>query len=111
MITSILFLLAAAASGPPPYAESLACAAYTQASSQLADETGDRQAAATAFDAAMYWALVTMDAARRDGMTAKAAEVDQVTERDRLKPLLTAADPGAKAALADCLRRVPDLKG
>jgi len=110
MIALLPFLLAAA-SGPPPYAESLACAGHTQAQSQLAEASGDRAAAATAFDAAMYWALATMEAARRDGVAAKAAEADQLKERDRLKPLLAAADPVARAALADCLRRVPDIKG
>lgn len=109
MIVLVLMLIAVA--GPPPYRESLACAAYTNAASQLTDITGDQEAAAKAFDAALFWGLATMDAARRDGLTAKAAEADQIRERDRVKPLLAAGDATATAALDACVRRVPPLEG
>lgn len=107
MLLPVLFLLAAA-SGPPPYADSLACAAATRAAYDLAEGTPQEP---DAFDAAMFWALATMEAARRDGMTAKAAETAQIVERDKAKPLLAEGNAAAKAALAVCLQRVPDIKG
>lgn len=110
MIALVLLLLAAVA-GPPPYPESLACAGYTHAASQLSDITGDHDASAKAFDAAIFWGLATMDAARRDGLTARAAEADQIRERDRVKPLLAAGDAAARAGLEACVERAPPLKG
>jgi len=107
MLIPSLFLLAAV-SGPPPYAESLACAASTRAAYDLAEGTPQEP---DAFDAAMFWALATMEAARRDGLTAKAAEAAQLAERDKAKPPLQDGNPAAKAALAACLERVPDIKG
>ena len=66
---------------------------------------------AKSFDAAMFWSLAAMDAARRDRVESPAvAEAAQKTERARVKPLLAAKEPAAEAVLADCLKRVPPLE-
>lgn len=104
--TLSLTLILAASARPPPYPESLACAAVTQAASEIADEARDL-AAGKAFDLALFWSFATMEAARRDGVTAAAAEADQVRERAAIKPRLAAGEASAKAALAGCLARTP----
>jgi hypothetical protein len=103
---SIALILAASA-GPPPYPESLACAAVSQAAAELAKDPITGIPEGKTFDHAMFWSFATMDAARRDGIAAATAEADQVRERAAIKPMLAAGDAGAKSRLADCLARTP----
>lgn len=104
---SLMVLLLAASAGPPPYPESLACAAVTQAASELAKDPVTGIPSDPEFDHAMFWSFATMDAARRAGMSSAQAEADQKRDRAVEKPLLIAGDTAAKARLAACVARVP----
>lgn len=112
-MTTLLTLLlaastaAAAADGPPPYPESLKCAAYSQAAAELTADPATGLPKGKAFDHAMFWSFAVMDAARRAGVTAADAEAAQDAERARVKPLVIAGDPAAKATLQACLDLVP----
>lgn len=108
---TVVILFAAAASGPPPWPESLKCAAHVQAWAELAREANGGIPEDKSFDAAMYWSLAAMEAARRDKVeSAAVAEAAQKTERAKVKPLLAAKDPAAQAVLAGCVKQVPPLK-
>lgn len=109
-LLSLSFMLAAgAADGPPPYPESLACAAVTQAAAELSKDPVTGIPAGPDFDHAMFWSFAVMDAARLAGLSSAQAEADQKTERAKIKPLLAAGDPGAKAQLAACVAKVPPI--
>lgn len=104
-----LVLAAAAADGPPPYPESLACAALTQAAAELSKDPVTGIPAGPDFDHAMFWSFAAMDAARLAGLSSAQAEADQKTERAKIKPLLEAGDTATKARLAACVARVPPI--
>ena len=98
----------AAASGPPPWPESLTCAAHVQAWAELAKEANGGMPEDQSFDAAIFWSMAAMEAARRDKVeSAAVAEAAQKTERARVKPRLAAKDPAAGAVLAACLDLAP----
>ena len=113
MLASILSasLILAGSSGPPPYPESLACAAVTQAAAELAKDPVTGIPANPEFDHAMFWSFATMDAARMAGMSSAQAEADQKRDRAVEKALLAAGDPAARARLATCAARVPPTGG
>ena len=106
---SLMLLLFAAQATPPPYPESLACAAVTQAAAELTKDPVTGIPVGPAFDHAMYWSFVVMDAARLAGLSSAQAEADQKTERAKIKPLLAAGDAETKARLAACQAKVPPL--
>lgn len=109
-LLSLSFVLAAG-DGPPPYPESLACAAVSQAAAELSKDPKTGLPDSRAFDIAIYWSFVVMDAARLADMSSRAAEAEQVTAREAVKPLLAAGDAATKARLADCTARTPPLNG
>ncbi|HRD29579.1 MAG TPA: hypothetical protein PLO65_14865 [Caulobacter sp.] len=109
MVLTITVLFAAAPAAPPPWPESLDCAALTQAASELHKDPVTGIPAEPEFDHAMFWSFAAMDAARLAGLSSAQAEADQKTERARIKPLLAAGDPGAKARLAACVAQVPPI--
>ena len=102
----VVILLLAAMSEPPPWPETLKCAAHSQAAAELAKDGPD---AGKTFDHAMFWSFAAMDRAQRDRMKAADAESAQKVERARVKPLLAARDPAAEAVLASCLAKVPRI--
>lgn len=106
-VLSASLIFAAGPAGPPPYPESLACAAVTQAASELAKDPVTGIPADPEFDHAMFWSLATMDAARRAGMSAAQAEADQKRDRAVEKALLVAGDVAAEARLSACVAQVP----
>ena len=98
----------AAPAGPPPWPESLKCAAHVQAWAEIAKEANGGLPEDRSFDAAIFWSMAAMEAARRDKVESPAvAEGAQKAERARVKPLLAAKDPAAEAVLAACLKQVP----
>lgn len=102
---------AAAPGGPPPWPESLRCAAHVQAWAELAKEANGGMPEDRSFDAAIFWSMAAMEAARRDKVeSAAVAEAAQKTERARVKPLLAAKDPAAEAVLAACVKQVPPIR-
>jgi hypothetical protein len=106
----VLMFLLAAASGPPPWPESLKCAAHVQAWAELEKEANGGMPQDRSFDATIFWSMAAMEAARRDKVESPAvAEAAQKTERARIKPLLVARDPATEAVLADCVKRVPAI--
>jgi hypothetical protein len=109
MLMSVLLMYAAAAPvGPPPWPESLKCAAHVQAWAELEKEANGGMPEAKSFDAAIFWSMAAMEAARRDKVdSAAVAEAAQKSERAKIKPLLAAKDPAAEAVLAGCVARVP----
>jgi hypothetical protein len=107
----ILSLILATASGPPPYPESLACAAVTQAAAELAKDPVTGIPGNPEFDHAIFWSMAVMDSARRAGMSSAQAEADQKRDRAVEKALLTAGDAGARARLTACVARVPPADG
>lgn len=98
---------------PPPivrllsYDEAVRCAGLTQAASELeGGESGEGQAL---YDAALYWSLATAQAAEASGRDPNLAEVGQTRARLRGVRELSAGDAEARAALARCRARTPDL--
>jgi len=110
-VLSAVLIFAAASAGPPPYPESLACAAVTQAAAELAKDPVTGIPANPEFDNAMFWSFATMDSAQRAGMSSARAEADQKRDRAVEKALLAAGDPAARARLAACAARVPPTSG
>lgn len=107
----VLMLLLAAASGPPPWPESLKCAGHVQAWAEIEKEANGGLPQDKSFDAAIYWSLAAMEAARRDKVeSAAVAEAAQKTERARVKPLLAARDQPTLATLAACVKQVPPIQ-
>ncbi len=104
---NLMVLLFAASASLPPYPESLACAAVTQAASELAKDPVTGIPASPQFDHAMFWSFATMDAARKAGLSSAQAEADQKRDRAVEKALLAAGDASARARLAACVARVP----
>lgn len=100
-------LVLAAAQDAPAYPDSLRCAGLTQAASEL--EGGESARGRTLYDAALYWSLAAMQAARQAGRGEAQAEADQTRARLAAVRELSAADPAARAALDRCLARTPDL--
>jgi hypothetical protein len=113
ILATLLFAAstAAAASGPPPWPESLKCAAHVQAWAELAKEANGGLPEDKSFDAAIFWSMAAMEAARRDKVeSAAVAEAAQKAERARVKPLLAAKDPAAGAILEACVKQVPPIR-
>lgn len=111
LVTLLFAAATAATSGPPPWPESLKCAAHVQAWAELAREANGGMPEDKSFDAAIFWSMAAMEAARRDKVESPAvAEAAQKAERARVKPLLAAKDPAAGAVLADCVKQVPPIK-
>ena len=103
--------IAAAPEGPPPWPESLKCAAHVQAWAELARDANGGMPEDRSFDAAIFWSMAAMEAARRDKVESPAvAEAAQKAERARVKPLLAAEDPAAAAVLAACVKQVPPIR-
>ncbi len=111
LVTLWLAAATVAPSGPPPWPESSKCAAHVQAWAELAREANGGMPEDKSFDAAIFWSMAAMEAARRDKVESPAvAEAAQKTERARVKPLLAAKDPAAGAVLADCVKQVPPIR-
>jgi hypothetical protein len=110
MLAALLTLLLAVADGPPPYADSLRCAGLTRAWATLEVEN-KTPAAAQARDDAEFWAFAVMDAARRDGVTAKEAEAAHERVAAAARKRFELADPAAARELLDCQVLIPHPKG
>lgn len=111
LLTLLLAAAIAATSGPPPWPESLKCAAHVQAWAELAREANGGLPEDRSFDAAIFWSMAAMEAARRDKVESPAvAEAAQKAERARVKPLLAAQDPDAGTVLAACVKQVPPIR-
>lgn len=109
MIIAASLLFAAMSEGPPPYPQSLNCAALTRAWSQLEEAAGSA-GAAQAEDDAGFWAFALMDAARRDGMTPRGAEADYARETLEARKRFDQRDANASRELLDCQLMIPTRK-
>jgi hypothetical protein len=89
------------------YPEAVRCAGLTQAASEL--EGGESARGRQLFDAALYWSLAAMQAARASNRNEAAAEAEQTRARITAVQQLNGDGQAAEAALAQCLRRTPDL--
>ena len=89
------------------YEEALRCAGLTQAASEL--EGGESARGKQLYDAALYWSLAAMQAAQASGRQPTAAEAEQTRARILAVRQLSAEQEEARARLAQCLRRTPDL--
>lgn len=107
-------LLQQAAPPPPapavrvmPYVEVVRCAGLTQAASEL--EGGESREGRALFDAALYWSLAASQAADVGGRTLTQADADQTRARILAVRQLGSANTEARAELAACRRRTPNL--
>jgi hypothetical protein len=89
------------------YSDAVRCAGLTQAASEL--EGGESARGRQLYDAALYWSLAAMQAAQASGREGTAAEAEQTRARIAAVRQLSAGDDDARAGLAQCLRRTPDL--
>lgn len=89
------------------YADAVRCAGLTQAASEL--EGGESARGKQLYDAALYWSLAAMQAARASGRPAATAEAEQTRARIAAVRQLSAGNHEARAGLGQCLRRTPDL--
>jgi hypothetical protein len=89
------------------YDDAVRCAGLTGAASEL--EGGESTEGRALFDAALYWSLAAMGAAEARGRSTAEAEADQTRARLEAVRQLTAEDAAARAALARCRQRTPDL--
>jgi hypothetical protein len=101
VLAALALGLTAAAPPLPPYSEALSCAAVTQAAAKLAPD--DMQA----FDHALYWSLVAMDAAKAEGIPVAQVEADHKARSTADQAGLQARDPRTHALLGVCAMRVP----
>lgn len=101
----LLILMAAAQDGPPPYARTLFCAGLTRAwAEQLPSDVPN---APEARSDAEFWAFAVMDAARRAGHTAAAAEADQLKARDAARTMFADQPEEAAKGLKTCRKMKP----
>ncbi len=116
MLSLLVLLLMQQAPAPPPaptpvrvmpYVEVVRCAGLTQAASEL--EGGESGEGRSLFDAALYWSLAASQAADVGGRTPTQADADQTRARILAVRELGSADAEARAELAACRRRTPDL--
>ncbi len=103
----ILTSVQAAGAQPLSYEGVVRCAGLTQAASEL--EGGESGEGRSLYDAALYWSLTAIEAARTAGRTAEAAETDQTRARIRAVRELSAADAAARSDLQQCRARTPRL--
>lgn len=89
------------------YEEVVRCAGLTQAASEL--EGGESGEGRALYDAALYWSLTAIQAAQTAARPSAAAEADQTRARIRAVRELSADDADARAALARCRARTPEL--
>ena len=111
---AILFALTTMPAGqaaPRPvlfsYEETVRCAGLAQAASEL--EGGESTDGQSLFDAALYWSLAASQAASASGKPARAADTDQTRARILAVRQLSTANAQARADLARCRARTPDL--
>ena len=107
IVTAASAASAAAPAGPPPYQDTLRCAAYSQAAAELSRDPVTGVPESKTFDHAMFWSFAVMDAARRAGIASAEAEAAQKVERAKVKPALASGDPAATDALQACLDLAP----
>lgn len=109
MLIIAMGLLLAVSEGPPPYPQSLNCAALTRAWSQLEDAAGSAGVNQAREDAE-FWAFALMDAGRRDGMTPKGAEADYERSAKAARARFELRDENASRELLDCQLMIPVRK-
>ncbi len=99
----------AAPAGPRlvSYDEAVLCAGLTQAASEL--EGGESEDGRALYDAALFWSLSAMQAGQAAGKSGTAAEADQNRARIDGVRRLSAGSDEARATLARCRARTPDL--
>lgn len=90
-----------------PYAEVVRCAGLAQAASEL--EGGETVEGRALSDAALYWSLSAAQAASIAGRPADLADADQTRARILAVRQLAVGNAEARADLANCRRRTPDL--
>lgn len=109
-LAAALLLTAPQAQATPrlvSYDEAVLCAGLTQAASEL--EGGESAEGRALYDAALFWSLSAMQAGQATGKPAAAAEADQTRARIDGVRRLSAGSGEARAALARCRARAPDL--
>lgn len=89
------------------YDETVRCAGVTQAASEL--EGGESAEGKALSDAALYWSLTAGQAAVTAGRTPVAADADQARARIQATRELNAGNADARADLARCRQRTPNL--
>lgn len=109
VLTAVLTLDVAqvATQQPLSYDEAVRCAGLTQAASEL--EGGESGEGRNLYDAALFWSLTAMQMAGSTARPAATAEADQTRARIRAVRELSADDADARAALARCRSRTPEL--
>lgn len=106
-LSLIALSLAEPQAGLVSYDEVVQCAGLTQAASEL--EGGESPEGRRLYDAALYWSLAAMQAATASGRSASVADADQAQARIAWVRRLAADSPEARAVLARCRARAPDL--
>jgi hypothetical protein len=106
----VALLVSAAAPHPslPPYPKALRCAGLLEAAVKGADLTSAQ--GRVRFDAAIYWSLAAMDAARAGKRSSAQSEQDQRDAAAAARPQLEAKEAAALAELDACVKAVPPLK-
>lgn len=89
------------------YDDTVRCAGLTQAASEL--EGGESAEGRSLYDAALFWSLAATQAASASGREARASDADQTRARVLAVRQLTAAEAEARAVLARCRARTPNL--
>ena len=104
----LALLLLTAQQGPlPEYPVAIRCAALAGAAHRQ-DKTGPK--ARAHFDALVFWSMATSERARKDGMTAARMEADLDKAGAGADAELKGGKAEARAELAACLAKVPNLK-
>ena len=99
---------AAAARKLPPYPQVIRCAALTETWAmqvELMSQEGSRRS-----DKALYWGLMSVEAARRRALPPVRYARDQKKALETARAQLAANDPAAAAELDKCVAAVPPRK-
>ncbi len=112
-LTAMLVNQQAAPDSTPParltsYDEAVHCAGLTQAASEL--EGGETPRGRRLYDAALYWSLSTIQAARVAGRDPVTTEQSMTRIRISAVRRLAGSDSGLREHVNDCVRKAPDLQ-
>ena len=112
-LTALLVNQQAASDSTPPvrltsYEEAVHCAGLTQAASEL--EGGESTRGRRLYDAALYWSLSTIQAARVAGRDPVVAEQSMTRIRISAVRRLASSDNNLREHVNDCVRKAPDLQ-
>lgn len=112
-LTAMLVSQQAASDPTPParltsYEDAVHCAGLTQAASEL--EGGESTRGRRLYDAALYWSLSTIQAARVAGRDPVTTEQSMTRIRIGAVRRLAANDNGLREHLNECVRKAPSLQ-